>query len=227
MRVLVLVALVSILALAAPAQATATGKDYGFSNLPSAIVPTAHQLVDPDTPGGDVAPIAMSANTPLLFVQDTPLATGAHFTGGDFRFDGYFSSATGAISVAWGYLDPVTHAFRPLAAGSVANANCNVRSEGRSTLPGTVTARIPSTVDPVDVGHAVCVKTGLDGVIPKNAYPAIQITSTNDNGFFPTANVLGANTNAAASIPLPELPAIALLSLGALVVGGVFYVRRR
>jgi|SRR5581483_284782 len=227
MRVIVLVALVSILALSAPAQAAAAGKDYAFSSQPSTVLPGALQLVSPDAVTANAAAIPFNANVPKTFVSDTPLATGAQFVDGNFRFEGYFTSATGAISVAWGYLDPVTHAFRPLAAGSVSNANCNVRSEGRATLPGTIAPRVPSTVDSVNVGHAICVKNGLSGVIPKDAYPAVQVTSTSNNGFYPAANILGANTNASATIPLPELPAVLLLGLGAVVLGAVFVARHR
>ncbi|GEM_PF-4868842 len=224
MRTLVLAITLALLAGFAPSAAAASQKSYAFTPTVNAAAPIGGTLALANAATAGSGAVNLPANGAVTWVYPTPLATGVAFTNGAFAFDLYFANHVGSVKVVFGDYeqDPVTHVwhFRALKASqptTVAAASRNL--VGGQTLPRTGTS--------LDIGRATATISGVNGAFPRGSYPAIQVISSNSNGLFTSAGTLGATSASSATVPLPELPALALLGLGALVVGGVVVVRSK
>jgi hypothetical protein len=228
MRVLSITITFALLASLAPfANAAPAEKSFEFTSGLNQGLPFAGTFALVAPGGASGTPVSLPANVPQTWVYATPLGANASFQGGSFAFDLYLTNPVGSVRVAFGDYeqDAVTHVwhFRPLKVSAPANVNAYQRSlvagQGLPVLPG-----VPQSAY---VGHATATITGVNGVLPKNSYPAIQVTSTNNNALYMQSGALGATSNSNVTIPMPELPALALLGVGALVVGSVVVLRTR
>ncbi|MEA3200769.1 MAG: hypothetical protein QOE90_2197 [Thermoplasmata archaeon] len=225
MRTVVLaVAIASLLApvvTAVPAE-----KLYGFTDAPNAgVLGSTLALAQ----AGAGSPVALAPNVATTWAYPTALATAAAFHGGSFAFDLYLTSPSGSVKAIWGYmalgLDHQEH-FTPLKASNAVNV-ARVPRAVVANVGHALGAPLPPTGTSVDIGHATVTLSGIDGEIPRGAYPAIQIIASNSNGLYPTQTTLGATADSTATIPMPELPALVLLGLGATALGAVVLVRTR
>lgn len=203
------------LAMLAPMASAANGDTaVAFSGTPNSL-PAGTFLFNDNGGGSDVA---LPANVPVTWAIPTALSGPAHFTNHPFAANIYLHAfTTSTIKFELGYVDSAG-AWHTLASGTAPVVRSN-----RTVLPPTVT--LPVTKTPADIGAAHLSITA-DGAYPTGAYRAIRLTSSVDNVVYTGVSILNSPHLSTATIPLPELPAIALFGMGGLVVAGVVFARR-
>lgn len=205
----------------APGAAASSEIDVQFSSLQNPHVVHADQLVAPS--GTPPAVLENPVALPALFAQVTPLSAGASFTNASFDFTIHTTASSGNLTVALGYAD-ADGSFHVLA-----NKSAPITNESRNVYNA-----IGPTGTPVDIGVASAHFEGLSLAYPKGSFVAVRVSSDSDStvpvlgdGMYTQASLLGATDSSTATVPLPELPGIALFGLGLATVGGVVLYNRR
>lgn len=215
-------AVILALAMLAPVGAAASDRTFEFTATPNTgALAGTFSLVDADQGNGD--PVTLPANVGVVWASPTKLAAPVHFVDGAFSVDLYLTNAKGTVRAIWGYMELEAdnqYHFVPLKASDARNVN----AMGRSVAAGL---GIPVTSSSLDVGHASVPITGVEGVFPAGTYPAVTITSSNNNALYTHPTTLGASGSSTATVPLPELPAVILMALGVGAIGAVALVRRQ
>jgi hypothetical protein len=206
------------------AGAVGSSRTYAFTGTPNGgPLAGTFSLVAQGDGGGNA--VTLAANQPVTWVSPTVQSTSALFHDGVFSFDFYLANPIGTIRVVWGDYETSCATcsdwhFRPLQASPAVNVN----AVPRNVVPGVpVLSPVPS----VNIGHATFSTPNVNGQITKGSFPAVRVISSNNNALYTHAAFLGASAESTATFPLPELPAIALISLGGIVVGGVAFARSR
>lgn len=198
-------------------------RNYEFSGTPNTVahLEGTSMLVGVGEGNGV---IALPANQKVTWVAPVELAAAAPFADGDFGAQLFLSNPTGSVTVLWGYwvpnVGPTGGHFEPLKSGSA-----NVQRVPRAIIPGTLS--LPTTGTQADIGRVIVTQSGVSSEIPAHTYPAIQLLSTAANSLYTQPSNFQASASSSATIPMPELPAIALLGLGVAVVAGTVIYRRR
>ena len=203
------------LAMLVPMASAASGDTaVAFSGTPNT-TPAGTFLFNDNGGGSDVA---LPNGTPVIWAIPTALAGPAQFTNHPFSANIYLHAfTTGTIKFDLGYVD-AHGAWHTLATGTAPVIRSN-----RTVLPPTVT--LPVTKTPADIGAAHLSITA-SGAYPAGVFRAIRLTSSADNVVYTGVSILNSPHLSTATIPLPELPAIALFGMGGLVVAGVVFARR-
>lgn len=224
---LILVAALLAAATALPTSSAAT-RDWTFTDFPNE-GPLAGTFAIGETTGSN-GQVSLPALERVVWADPTFVAAAADVSGGEVALDLAFAKAlrntedAATILVEYGYVDAtgfhaidswditLTQQTRNLAVGDVD--------------PSMLADEAPGTL--LEIGHyqGTLVIDAADAVIPKDSHPAIGLTSNEDNTLYTEPSFMGSSTQSTATVPLPELPAIALLAIGAALVGGVALVHR-
>lgn len=221
---LVLVVTFALLVALGPAAGlgAASSRTFAFTDNTVQIGGTTYYTLE-DAPHGN--PIVLPPNATVTWVSATPLAAAVGFGPSDaFSPSLSLALAHGLINVKWGYVT-ADGTFHPLHVSPNVPVLPTSRSVAGQNVPAPGLGTPKSTV--VNAGIAQTRLTGFAGTIPQGAYPALQLESNAVNALLPGPSVLGSDQASTATVPLPELPAGALVALGAAVVGAVAVVRSR
>jgi len=215
LRIPIVLALTTALLVAAPLAQAATTRSYVLSGEPNVTPAGTFELKESD-PSGDT--IGLSANVPRIWATRTALLASAPLQNAELEYEIFFESTDGHVTITYGHVN---------AAGiftKLKDAYRTVDKAPRSTT-GTLAGIVNGTL--TEVGYVKGKLTGITGTIPAGSYPAISLATNQDNSVFVTPSLLTSSQASTATVPLPELPTVALMGLGLLAVGGVAMMNTR
>lgn len=208
LRLLVPLAIIVVASLA-PASAAADGKVWVFSEQTHSAIADALALKESYE---TTATVLLESGKNVTWAGNELFAP-VSVTGGTFTSDLYFTTYGGFVTVEYG------HMWTDKTFEKLGVARVPIASETRLVEP---------LKTPVDIGHAHA-EFAVHGTTPIGAYPAIRVTldGVPQRTMYLDDSVAGAATQSSATVPLPELPALVLLGVGLLTVGGVAVLRTR
>jgi hypothetical protein len=232
------IVLVVALALLVP---LASATEYAIKGSPSTgSDPTtgakALCILDTDlSPGG--ADVPLVPGVPVT-CDGTKLAAGTTITRYTLSFDIYlYNGSRSNVTVDFGYVTPSDPAALTPVAGTFTSLGSNksqVLPEPRQvSKPAPLTPGSIPVPGPSSRGHAtgtITVAPPSAVTIPAGSFVAVRVQSDAPNVLLSTTTstvTLDSASTGTATVPLPELPAVALFGLGAVVVGSVAWVRRQ